>query len=136
MKMPWTMSWNQVLISLLIGFVAGSFYTDWRREHHFGMQGGMHCRGGKDMKQFMVKRFTRELHLSPDQSQKVEAVFEKRRPQMTALSKEMRPKFEALRSETQAEIRPILTPDQQKKFDEMNRRMEEKWEKRREAFEK
>ena len=126
MNVPWKINWHQVAVSLLIGFALGIFLG------HSLLRScaGSPWRHGGNMKEFMIKRFSSELHLTPEQKTKVAAIFDARHPQMMALHAEIRPKFEALRSSTQTEIRGILTPDQQKKFDELNARMEERWKKR------
>ncbi len=120
--------WNWVIISLLIGFALGAVYGQWHAHENFH---GRWKHGS--MSQRMVERFSKKLHLNPDQKKQVTAIFEAKRPQMAALQAETRPKFEALRNSTQAEIKKILNPDQQKKLDELNVQREERW-KEREKF--
>jgi hypothetical protein len=122
MKLPGTIKWHQIAISLLIGFALGIAFGHWHAEKSFPG----HWKK-EDMKQHMLERFNRDLHLSADQMKQVAVIFDAKHPQMVALHAEIRPKFEALRNETQAEIRKILNPDQQKKFDEMNIKMEKHW---------
>ena len=129
MKLPWDIKWHQVAISLLIGFSAGTFSGQWYGRENFHE----HWKHGS-MKEHMLKRFSKELHLTPEQQKQVSAIFDAKHPQMAAMHAEMRPKFEALRNSTQAEIRKILTPDQQSKFNEMNAKMEEHWKEREKFF--
>ena len=82
----------------------------------------------------MVERLNQSLHLTPDQKKQVADIFERAHPRMMALRSKMKPKFEALRNSTQTEIRKILTPNQQEKFDETNVKMEERWKKCNENF--
>ena len=124
--MSWKMSWNQIIISLLIGFSAGMILGHWQTKENFHS----HWKKGQSMQHHMVEKFGKELHLTPDQKKQVAAIFEAKRPQMQALQAEMKPKFDTLRNSTQAEIRKILTPDQEKKLDAMNTRMEERWKER------
>ena len=128
MGLSWNIKWHPIAISLLIGFGAGAVYGQWHARANFRE----HWKHG-GMKEHLLKRFSSELHLTPEQQTQVAAIFDARHPQMMALQAEMRPQFEALRNSTQAEIRKVLTPDQMPKFNEMNARMEEHW-KDREKF--
>lgn len=128
MEIPRKIRWNQIVIPLLIGFALGAGFGQWYARENFHRR----WKHG-DMKQHMMERFERELRLTADQKQQVGAIFDAKYPQMEALQAEVRPKFKALRDETQAEIRRILNPDQQKKLDEMTARREER-RKQREKF--
>ena len=129
MKLPNAIRWNQIFISLLIGFALGGAFMQWNgREcgHKHWKKGGM--------KNHLIEKFTKELGLTEDQKAKVSAIFEKTHTQMEALHAQVKPQFEALRSETQAQIRVLLTPAQQKKFDVMNAKWEERMKKREDFF--
>lgn len=76
--------------------------------------------------QRMVRRLSRDLSLDEAQKTSVLAALESRRPQMESLRREGDAKFEALRAETNADIRRLLKPEQIVKFDELV----ERWEKR------
>ncbi len=122
-------NWHWAVISLLIGFAGGVAFGQW-----YGRESS-HCRWKKGgMRQHMLERFDRELHLTADQKKQVETIFDAHHPQMEALQEEIRPKFEALRNTAQAEIRKLLNPEQQKKFDDLNVKMEERWKDRRNFF--
>ena len=122
MKVQRKLNWNQVVIALLIGLATGIAYGQWHAREHLHE----HWKHG-NMREHMLERFDRKLHLTPEQKKQVTAIFDAKHPQMVALQAEMKPKFEALRNSTQAEIRKILNPDQQKKLDEMNAKMKERW---------
>lgn len=128
MKVSLKNGWHQIFISLLIGFALGSVFGRWYAKESFPA----HRKG--DMRQHMLERFSRDLHLSADQKQQVAVIFEAKHPQMLALQAQMHPKFEALRISTQEEIRKILTPDQQKKLDTMNAKMEKHRQEREKFF--
>lgn len=108
---------HQVLISLLIGVVIGVSVQRCAFQHFGPPRHG-------DMKKHMLSRLSHDLHLSAEQKAKVEAVFEAKRPKMKALRAETRPQFEAIHKETQAEIRVLLSPEQQTKFDAINAKRE------------
>jgi Spy/CpxP family protein refolding chaperone len=68
----------------------------------------------------------RELELTPAQEDSVQAIFARHRPQMEALWREMRPRFDSVRAAVNAEISAQLTPAQRTKFQELERRMDER----------
>ncbi|HYL21001.1 MAG TPA: periplasmic heavy metal sensor [Gemmatimonadales bacterium] len=68
----------------------------------------------------------RELDLTPAQEDSVRAIFARHRPQMEALWRQMRPRFDSVRAAIDSEISGQLTPAQRTKFQELERRMEER----------
>jgi len=68
----------------------------------------------------------RELELTPAQEDSVQAIFARHRPQMEALWREMRPRFDSVRAAVNAEISAQLTPAQRTKFQELEHRMDER----------
>jgi len=72
-----------------------------------------------------VERLTRALDLTPDQQAKVKAIFEQAKPQIQAARQEAREKGKAIRENIQAQIRPILTPAQQQKYDAIKKARED-----------
>ncbi len=91
----------------------------WHREDHGDRDRDRGERAKRTPEQ-RLKRFSEKLKLTPDQRQQVSTIFEASRTKMEALRAEFRPKFEAIRTDTRAQIRGLLTPDQQKTFDAMN----------------
>jgi hypothetical protein len=63
----------------------------------------------------IVQRLNEALQLSDDQKAKITAIAEKQTEAMQAL----RAKMQDLQKASHDEIRALLTPDQQKKFDSM-----------------
>ncbi|HEV2751605.1 MAG TPA: periplasmic heavy metal sensor [Gemmatimonadales bacterium] len=68
----------------------------------------------------------RELDLTPVQEDSVQAIFARHRPQMETLWREMRPRFDSVRAAIHTEISAQLTPAQRTKFQELERRMDER----------
>jgi len=75
-----------------------------------------------------VEMLTKALSLTAEQQTQVKAIFEEMRPKMKALmddqslSKEDKgAKFKELRTESNTKIKALLTPDQQKLFDDFNK---------------
>jgi hypothetical protein len=64
--------------------------------------------------------------LTPAQEDSVQAIFARHRPQMEGLWREMRPRFDSVRTAISGEISAQLTPAQRTKFQELERRMDER----------
>ena len=65
----------------------------------------------------MLHHFSHRLRLDPEQEKKVAAILQANRQKMDALITPMKSHFEALRDSTQTQIRAVLSPKQQEKFD-------------------
>lgn len=72
-----------------------------------------------------VEHLTKALDLTPDQQAKIKAIFEQAKPQIQAARQESRQKMQAIRESTRSQIRPILTPAQQTKWDAMQKARED-----------
>ncbi len=57
------------------------------------------------------------LDLTPEQEKTARALMEKRRPEMEAVLRETFPRFEAIRRQFEADLRPFLTEAQARKLD-------------------
>jgi Spy/CpxP family protein refolding chaperone len=71
------------------------------------------------------ERLSKALDLTPEQQAKIKPIFEQARPQMKAARQESKQKMDAIRENTMAQIRPILTPAQQQKFDAIKKARED-----------
>ena len=72
-----------------------------------------------------VERLTKALELTPDQQAKIQPIFDQAKPQIAAVRQEAMQKIKTIRENTQAQIRPILTPAQQQKFDALKKARED-----------
>jgi len=83
----------------------------------FGWAG---VRGGPNPER-LAGRLTRELSLTPEQAQRVREIFERRRGQVRDMHRELRAqarqRFEQEQAALRTELRAVLTPVQQAKFD-------------------
>ena len=70
---------------------------------------------------FALERLTEGLDLTPDQQAKVQPIIDQAKPQIAAIHREARQKMKAVMDNTVSQIRPMLTPEQQKKFDDMQK---------------
>jgi len=72
-----------------------------------------------------VEHLTKALDLTPDQQAKIQPIFDQAKPQLKAARQEAKQKVQAIRENIQAQIRPILNPAQQQKFDAMKKARED-----------
>jgi hypothetical protein len=73
-----------------------------------------------------VAHLKKALNLSDPQTQQVGQILDESSQKMRDLQKQIDPQFQAIHQETRARIRQILNPDQQKKFDEFVRAIDER----------
>lgn len=73
-----------------------------------------------------LDRLTRDLVLTPTQRESVRVVLERHRPAMDSLRREIAPRFETLQQTVRSDIRTQLTPEQQRKLDEMTTRIDKR----------
>jgi Spy/CpxP family protein refolding chaperone len=72
-----------------------------------------------------MERMTKALDLTPDQQAKIQPILDQAKPQIIAARKESMEKVKAIRDNTHAQIRPLLTPVQQQKFDALQKARED-----------
>ena len=77
-----------------------------------------HWRGGHG---FAMGHLVKSLNLTADQQAKVKPLLDQARPQIIAIHKDAMQKTQAIMDNTMSQIRPMLTPEQQKKFDAMQK---------------
>jgi len=65
-----------------------------------------------------LEQLTEGLNLTPDQQAKVQPIIDQAKPQIAAIHREAIQKMKAVMDRTVSQIRPMLTPDQQKKLDD------------------
>jgi Spy/CpxP family protein refolding chaperone len=107
--------WNQIAVGFLVGLLAGAI-----------VGGSPYFRklserwDGRPPHNRMLNRFAKRLQLSEEQKAQVGGVLEQGRAKMDAVFKDVRPRFEQVRKETDDEIRAFLNPEQRQKFEKMN----------------
>src|SRR5437867_9575989 len=80
-----------------------------------GRHGGWHGQG------FAMGHLTKALNLTPDQQSKVQPLIDQARPQIVAIHQDAMDKTHAIIDITMSLIRPVLTPEQQTKFDALRK---------------
>ena len=69
-----------------------------------------------------LEEITEGLNLTPDQRAKVQPILDQARPQVAAIHHECMQKMKAIMGSTVSQIRPLLTPEQQQKLDQNEKR--------------
>jgi Spy/CpxP family protein refolding chaperone len=82
-----------------------------------GPGGGGRCHGHG----FGLQGITEKLNLTSDQKSKVQPIIDGAKPQIAAIHQEAMQKMKTVMDSTISQIRPLLTPDQQKKLDDIQK---------------
>jgi Spy/CpxP family protein refolding chaperone len=77
--------------------------------------------GGWHGHAFAMEHLAKSLNLTPDQQSKVQPLIDQAKPQIIAIHKDAMQKTQGIIDSTMSQIRPILTPDQQKKLDALQK---------------
>jgi Spy/CpxP family protein refolding chaperone len=93
--------------TFLSGALTGAGVYHWLSPHR---SHGLHGPGGP--------RPFGELNLSPEQDRKLKAIMDAHRPELEAVLRETFPKVRAVHERIDAELRKVLNPEQQKRFDQ------------------
>ena len=113
-----------VLLSFLLGGVAGGYIG----KTYFAPQGGGH----RPTKATMQKQFAERLHLDASQAVKVDSILESFRQSFGQVQSGYWQTFQLKRDTLRLSIRALLTPQQNKLFDEYIKEMDGREAKRRE----
>ena len=105
---------NILTLAAAGGIALGGFAMVQAQPGHGG-GGRWHGRG------FALERMTKELNLTADQQTKVQPIIDQAKPQIAAVHQEAMQKIKAIMDSTTSQIRPLLTADQQKKLDDIQK---------------
>jgi Spy/CpxP family protein refolding chaperone len=112
-------SWKTLLAGFLIGLLAGGGWGAWyaseRREG---------WKRPEIRSQRALARFTKKLDLTAEQRRDVAEVLRAKRERIESVRGEAKPRMEEIRENARREIRALLAPEQQKKFDAMEEERE------------
>jgi protein CpxP len=81
--------------------------------------------GPKMLHKNPLEHLSKDLELTDDQKAKVQPIIDQAKPQIEAIHKEAIEKTHAIMESTGAQIRPLLTPQQQQKYDAMKKAHED-----------
>jgi Spy/CpxP family protein refolding chaperone len=74
----------------------------------------------------MIEKMKQDLNLTDEQAQKIKTIVEDSRKEFRRVIKDECPGITDMRAKTGEKIRSVLTPEQQKKYDEMRAKREAK----------
>jgi Spy/CpxP family protein refolding chaperone len=77
--------------------------------------------GLHQMTGYPFEHLSKDLNLTDDQKAKVQPIIDQAKPQIAAIHKEVMEKMYALLENAGTQIRPLLAPAQQQKFDAMKK---------------
>lgn len=76
--------------------------------------------GGRGGRHHMsLDKMTEQLNLTPEQKAKVQPILDQVKPQLETIHREAMEKSKAVMEDAMNQIRPVLTPEQQKKLEEV-----------------
>lgn len=105
--------WSLALIIFILGGISGAAV-----HALYQMKFSQPTRHG------MIENMKKDLSLSDDQAQKIKSILDDSRKDFRKVMKEECPGIQDIRNKTNEKIRGILTPEQQKKFDEIRAKRE------------
>jgi len=72
-----------------------------------------------------LQHMTKALNLTPEQQAKVQPIVDQTRPQIMAIHRDAMQKAHAVIDQAMSQIRPLVTPEQQKKLDDLKKAHED-----------
>lgn len=117
-----TSTWKAVMLLLLaalLGGAIGSAATTRVLGHRHEQHGGP----GRNS-EWYVDLLRRKLDLAPDQQDSVRAILRRRRAEMDSMWAALGPRMERMRDSIRADVRAVLTPEQQGRFAEVTARLD------------
>ena len=103
-----SLKWTGITLSVIAGVLIGFALSTYAYRHGFLGLPGPHS---------FVERLDRELNLSPDQMHQVQKLVGDTRAKMHQLHEDFDHQHDQLILQTHDQIRGLLTPEQQQKFD-------------------
>ncbi|MGC3991424.1 MAG: hypothetical protein QM796_17415 [Chthoniobacteraceae bacterium] len=119
--------WKSILAVcaiFILGLVCGSLLTVRVIDHK--LQTVVRS-GPEGVRALVLQRLTRQLHLTPDQREKVQAITEKTMAELQASRRKIAPEINQTMEMALSEIRTILNPEQIRKLDELADRRRMFW---------
>ncbi len=102
------------VVVFLLGGVAGAVSHSLYREHFKAAAAAPTMPKPGEI----VERMAREFNLDTQQKESLKNIFAESRQRYRALGQEYRPQWEAIRNETDEQIKQMLRPDQRTKYEE------------------
>ncbi|HTW22717.1 MAG TPA: hypothetical protein VMD78_03915 [Candidatus Baltobacteraceae bacterium] len=112
-------------VVFLLGVVLGGLGVHLWGERVWGSTTARIDMSSKPTRQQAIAECSKELQLTPDQTKQMVAIIDDTRAKWAALYAPLDAQKEQIRQDGRAHIRAILTPDQQVRFDDFMRRVDE-----------
>lgn len=109
--------WLMILAVFLLGSVTGASVD---RLVFMNGKGEPHAGGGRRGPGRMVEQMKSDLNLTDEQTTSIRKIFEESRKEFPPWKFNECPGVKESREKTRTQIRAILTPEQQKKYDDFN----------------
>jgi Spy/CpxP family protein refolding chaperone len=106
-----------VIVVFVLGIALGGIATYVREERVWGSQ--------SIPRHGAMQQFAREANLTPDQQKQIQSIVDDTKVKYRQLYDPLDAQREAIRRDGRGRIRAVLTPDQQIKFDEFIRRLDQ-----------
>ena len=103
-----SLKWTGVTLAVLAGALIGFALTTFAYRHRMLSVPGPHS---------FIERLDHDLKLTPDQLHQIETLVRDKRAKMDQLHEDFHRQHEQLIFQTHDQIRALLTPEQQQKFD-------------------
>jgi len=103
-----SLKWSGITLAVIAGVLIGFALTTFAYRHRLMGVPGPHS---------FIERLDHELHLNPDQLHQIETLVRDTRVKMDQLHEDFRRRHQQLIFQTHDQIRALLTPEQQQKFD-------------------
>ena len=113
-----TQVWLLILVVFLLGGIAGASVD--RLLLLKGQSSSPSGKGERGGRGRMIEQMQKDLNLTNEQTASVRAIFEDMRKEFSPRRFDECPGVKESREKSRARVRAILTPEQQKKFDEIN----------------
>jgi Spy/CpxP family protein refolding chaperone len=113
---------NLLLLAAVVALVLGGFAIAFGETDAGPGPGAYHSWRGHE---FGLEHVAKVLKLTSEQQAKVQPIIEQTRPQIIAIHREAMEKTHGVLDQAMSQIRPLLTPEQQKKLDDLKKAHED-----------
>ena len=103
-----SLKWTGIILSVVAGALIGFAVSTFSYRHGYLGLPGPHA---------FIERLDRELKLNPDQLHQIQSLLRETRQKMHQLHEDFDHQHDQLILQTHDQIRALLTPEQQEKFD-------------------
>jgi hypothetical protein len=107
---------------LLLGTATASYALGFTSERVIGQNRDQECQRGGDQRA-MRARLGEELSLSAAQREQLDRILDERHRQMTVVLAPVRPQMDSISAAARSQIRVMLAPEQQARFDRFHEEM-------------